>query len=226
MALFLTMTTSYADSVKAGSKGRQSSPTSDVAAPPNAQPPGVHSNDSSTVDTIMSLPTEQPLEQSGQLGPRINPTKLGEGESLPDGYAKNYAGFLIKTTRKRVHVSEELVVAEVRFLQDHMIVASFVGRRPSSAGFDLWLSKLNAGISGGSLSLSGDLGWGFTCLKASSQLAARQALLLIPCRIDSFLCIFQQWTPNFDPSSSKGMLIPTWITLKNSPFNSLAWLRR
>lgn len=76
---------------------------------------------------------------------------------------------------------------------------------------------LNLEIKGGSISYSRDLGWGFTCLKASNQEVARQALVLTPCRIGSFLYVFQQWTPLFDPSSSHGMLIPTWITLKKLP---------
>ena len=57
----------------------------------------------------------------------INPTEPSEGESLPEGYARNYASFLIKM--------EELVAAEERFLQDHLVVASFIGGRPSTAGF-------------------------------------------------------------------------------------------
>ena len=147
----------------------------------------------------------------------INPTKPSEGKSVPEGYARNYVGFLIKTSKKRIHVSEELVAAEEQFLQDHLIVASFIGGRPSSLGFNTWLVKLNVEISGGTISYSTNLGWEFICLKASNQELARQALVLTPCRIGSFLYVFQQWTPLFDPASSQGMLIPTWITLKKLP---------
>jgi hypothetical protein len=62
-----------------------------------------------------------------------------------------------------------------------------------------------------------DLGRGFLCLKVSNQEVARQVLVLTPCRIGSFLCVFLQWTPLFDPSSNQGMFIPTWITLKKLP---------
>ena len=147
--------------------------------------------------------------QVQKLVPYINPTKPSEGESLPKEYAWNYAGFLIKMNKKRIHVSEELVAAEERFLQDHLIVASFIGGRPSPSGFTTWLSKLNLEISRSSISYSGDLRWGFACLKASNQDVARQALVLTPYYIGSFLCVFQQWTPLFDPSSSRRMLIPT-----------------
>ena len=148
------------------------------------------------------------IVQIQKLAPGINPTKPSEGESLPDGYARNYTGFLIKTNKRQIHVSKELVAPEERFLQDHFIVASFIGRKPSSSGFTTWLSKLNSEITGGTISYSGDLGRGFTCLKASNQNVVRQALVLTPCRIGSFLYVFQQWNPLFDPSSNRGMLIP------------------
>lgn len=32
------------------------------------------------------------------------------------------------------------------------------------------------------------------------------------------ICIFQPWTPSFDPTSNQGMLIPTWITLNCMPW--------
>ena len=75
--------------------------------------------------------TSSHTTQRLSLFSQINPTKPSVGESLPDGFARNYAGSLIKTNKKRIHVSEELVAAEERFLQDHLLVASFIGGRPS-----------------------------------------------------------------------------------------------
>lgn len=118
--------------------------------------------------------------QIQQLSSQINLTSPSEGELLPEGFARNYAGFLIKTRKKRIHVTEELVAAEERYLKDHLIVASFIGGRPSPSGFTTWLAKLNADVHGGTLAHSGDLGHGFYCLKASNQEVARQALVLTP----------------------------------------------
>ena len=218
------MNTSYVDAVRAGGDGR---------LPPLPHNEGVHPLIAATIEqaltTVVPAPTSNAMDteeasttsslsaQPQALALGINPTKPSLGESLPDGYARNYAGFLIKTNRRRIHVSEELVAAEERFLQDHLIVVSFIGAQPSSSGFSTWLANLNAVISGGTISYSGDLGRGFSCLKASNQSAARQALVLTPCHLDSFLSVFQQWTPLFEPSSSRGMLIPTWITLKKLP---------
>ena len=225
------MNTSYADAVRSTGEGRQSPPRLSAAAHQQFATAVVQHQSDPTGDPSTSSEARNPgaavkvsastasnlTTQSQELASSINPTKPGEGESLPDGYARNYAGFLIQTRKRRIHVSEDLVAAEARFLQDHLIVASFIGGRPSTTGFTKWLSQLNAIIKGGSLTFSGDMGRGFICLKASNQDAARQTLVFTPCRLGSFLCIFQQWTPAFDPSSNRGMLIPTWITLKKLP---------
>lgn len=218
------MCASYADAVRSGGEDRQSPPPCNDGPPPQIAPADVPApiseeqlQNPSAVDMEVVSTPPNPREQTQKLSQEINPTKPGDKELLPEGYARNYAGFLIKTNKKRIHVSEELVAAETRFLQDHLLVVSFIGARPSSSGFSTWLTNLNSIIKGGSLSFSGDLGWGFTCLKASNQNAAQQALVLTPCRLGSFLCVFQQWTPLFDPSCSRGMLIPTWRTLKKLP---------
>ena len=219
----LTMSSSYADAVRSRGERRQSPPNCNAYAhlpeQTGALPPATSEQSQSpqAADMELESQTSSLSSQVQKLSLNINPTKPRDGESLPTGYARNYAGFLVKTQIKRIHVPEELVAAEERYLQDHLIVASFIGGRPSPSGFNSWLSKLNAGIRGGSISFCGDLGWGFSCLKASNQEAASQALILTPSRIDSFLCVFQQWTPQFDPASSRGMLIPTWITLKKLP---------
>ena len=218
------MNTSYADAIRLRGEGRQSPPSCNANRHPLTAPigaPTLISRDQTKGSNVANMETalmaSSLTSQIQKLVPSINPTKPSEGESLLEGYARNYTGFLIKTNKKRIPIFEELVATEERFLQDHPIVASFIGGRPSPFGFTTWLSKLNLEISGSSISYNGDLGWGFTCLKDSNQNVARQALVLTPCRIGSFLCIFQQWTPLFDPSSSRGMLIPTWITLKKLP---------
>lgn len=132
------MNTSYAEAVRSRGEGRQSSPTCNATArlPTSStgdptlatreQIQGCNVADMEMESNASSLTTQGQKSISS-----INPTKPSEGESLPDGYARNYAGFLIKTNKKRIHVSKELVAAEERLLQDHLIVASFIGGRLS-----------------------------------------------------------------------------------------------
>ena len=130
--------TSYADAVRSRGDGRQSLPIHDADAHLQSAPTGAPSpsanNHTPDADVAMEIATTAPdLTAQRQLpNPSINLTKPEEGESLLPGYARNYAGFLIKTNKTRVHVSEELVATEVRFLQDHLLIASFIGGQPSS----------------------------------------------------------------------------------------------
>nr|PNR62206.1 hypothetical protein PHYPA_000630 [Physcomitrium patens] len=68
------------------------------------------------------------------------------------------------------------------------MVATFVGGKLTPPLFAKWLSTLNASLGGGSVMASDDSGKGFF-----------------------------QWTATFDSTTHKGMLVPTWITLKKLP---------
>lgn len=156
------MNISYADVVRARGDGRNSPPilNAEMAppiAPPTATTPSSRDQSRVTPATAMELETAPttttftpPFQRPAQ---GINPTKPSQGESLPDGFARNYVGFLIKTNKKRIHVSKDLVTAEERYLQDHLVVASFIGGCPNSASLNSWLSKINSAISGGSVFL-------------------------------------------------------------------------
>jgi hypothetical protein len=67
---------------------------------------------------------------------------------------------------------------------------------------------------------------GFFLLKANHEAVAKKLLPLTPYRSAEGMCVFQSWTPGFDPSversvTGKGLMtqtkIPTWVTLRQVP---------
>lgn len=74
---------------------------------------------------------------------KIHPTKGQPGETLPEGFSRNYAGFLLRESKKEIEVNEETVLAEAARLKNVMIIACFVGARPPWEDFQLWLAALN-----------------------------------------------------------------------------------
>ena len=100
------MSSNYTDAVRSKGESSHPPPSCHAAAPPQAGPsgepatapdahiqiPGAGDMDTSSHDSDLTT-------QSHHLPPRINPTKPGEGEILPEGYARNYAGFLVKTSK-------------------------------------------------------------------------------------------------------------------------------
>nr|PNR43494.1 hypothetical protein PHYPA_015875 [Physcomitrium patens] len=136
-------------------------------------------------------------------GLTLNPTKPQLEETLPEGFTRNYAGFLIKSARKRIHVSKEIVATEEEFLEDYIVVASFLGGKLTPLAFAAWLANLYSHLGSGLVVASDNTRRGFFCLKASSKEVARQLLALTPYKSEEIMCIFQMWSLDFDPSTRK-----------------------
>lgn len=147
---------------------------------------------------------------------KIHPTKAEDGELLPDGYSRSYVGFLFRTTCREIEVNQSVVKKEIDYLQRHVVLASFVGGRPSSAILSYWIEHLKRHI-GGWVAIGRNLGRGFFQLRLRDPGMLQKLLMLTPYRTRWGTCIMQNWVPNFDPSNSRGMLVPTWITLRRVP---------
>jgi hypothetical protein len=155
-----------------------------------------------------------------------HPTKAQAGEQLPDGYSRSYAGLLLKDTKREIQVNQDIVRCEMEFLQTYAVIAFFIGGRPPESRMQGWLDKLKDQVQG-PLVRGRSLGRGFFIIKADDQEVVKNLLLLTPFRSEQGLCVFQRWSPNFDPEDklgrestgsrkgNQGFKIPTWITLRN-----------
>nr|PNR32341.1 hypothetical protein PHYPA_026467 [Physcomitrium patens] len=129
-----------------------------------------------------------------------------------DGLTYNYAGFLIKQTKRHIQMAVEVVAAEERFLADHLVIANFISSTLTPPTFATWLSDLNVEIGGGRVVSSDNAGQGFLCLKAPSKAAAWKILVLTPYRSHGFMC-FSTVDTKIRPLHSL-----SWITLKRPPW--------
>jgi hypothetical protein len=112
------------------------------------------------------------------------------------------------------------------FLQTFAVIAFFIGGRPPESQMQGWLGKLKEQAQG-PLARGRNLGRGFFIIKADDQEVVKNLLLLTPFRSEQGLCVFQEWSPNFDledelggasrgaKGGHQGFKIPTWITLRN-----------
>lgn len=94
-------------------------------------------------------------------GLTLNPTKPQLEETLPEGFTRNYAGYLIKSARKRIHVSKEIVATEEEFLEDYIVVASFLGGKLTPLAFAAWLANLYSHLGSGLVVASDNTRRGF-----------------------------------------------------------------
>jgi hypothetical protein len=71
------------------------------------------------------------FESQGQNLHGLHPTKVQHEEKLPEGFRRNYAGFLIRDLNREVEVNQDAVKHEMEYLAKFAIIACFVGGRPT-----------------------------------------------------------------------------------------------
>jgi hypothetical protein len=67
---------------------------------------------------------------------------------LPQGYSRNYVGFLLKDSKRVTQVNQDVVKAEMAYLHDHTNIISFIEKKPSPNAFNVWLVFLNQKVRG------------------------------------------------------------------------------
>lgn len=146
----------------------------------------------------------------------IHPTQATEGEKLPDGYSRSYGGFLLRHDARIIPVDQHMVRREMDYLARHVLLAFFVGGRPSQHSLPNWLELVQRQV-GGYVAIGRNLGRGFFQLRTKDAGIIQKLLTLTPFKSRWGNCVMQNWVPNFNSANPKGMKIPTWITLRRVP---------
>jgi hypothetical protein len=85
-------------------------------------------------------------QQTNKLA--LNTSKAAPRETLLLSYSHSYSGFLLKDSKHVVHANQDVVRTEMAYLQDHSVIVSFVGEKPSHIMFNVWFAHLNQKVGG------------------------------------------------------------------------------
>lgn len=108
------------------------------------------------------------------------------------------------------------VQKEEEYLRQHVLLAYFVGGRPASYLLNQWMGALQRQM-GAWVAVGRNLGRGFIQLRVKDPDMLQKLLMLSLFKSRWGTCVMQKWMPNFDATNPKGMLMPTWITLRRVP---------
>lgn len=67
----------------------------------------------------------------------LNPFKEQYGEILPPNLERNFSGFLMRKDAIVFKVNKEKLAARIALLKDQLLLAKFVGPKPTSQEMDL-----------------------------------------------------------------------------------------
>lgn len=91
----------------------------------------------------------------------LNPFKEKVGEILPSNIERNFSGFLMRKDVVVFKVNPNKLAARIALLKDQLLIAKFVGPKPTFQEMEMWMKTLNQELRGSTLSLSKNVGKGF-----------------------------------------------------------------
>ena len=159
------------------------------------------------------------VEASQQISERdLNPFKEQIGEILPSNLERNFSGFLIRKDAISFKVDSGKLQACIARLKEKLLIGKVVGPKPTPQIMRLWLQSLNQELKGCTLSFCMNVGKGYFFLEGNDQDALCNALMLSPYKTKWGTCMLQSWVPGFNPDNPSNLPFPTWIALRNLPF--------
>lgn len=148
----------------------------------------------------------------------LNPFKGNHGEIPPKNVERNFNGFRIRKNVVPFKVNSEKLVAHIALLKEHIVIAKFLGPKPTPQILEKWLETLNQAIGGCALTLNRNVGRGCLFIAGSEKETTHKAMRLSPFKSKLGTCMLQSWLLGFNPENPSNLAFPTWISLRNLSF--------
>ena len=160
------------------------------------------------------------LAEASNQGTRdeLNPFKEQYGEILPPNMERNFCGFLVRNDAITFKVNLQKLSERIAMLKDQLLIAKFIGPKPTIQDLKLWIQDLNKELRGSSLALCRNVGKGFFFLSGDDKDALHNALMLSPFKSKWGTCMIQSWVPGFNPENPSNLAFPTWVALRRLPY--------
>ena len=149
---------------------------------------------------------------------QLNPFREQVGEILPTNLERNFSGFLVRKDAITFKVDPMKVNARIALLKEQLVIAKFVGPKPTFQDMDQWLQALNQKIGDSVLTFCMNVGKGYFFLKGEDSDALNRALMLSPYKSKWGTCMIQSWVPGFNPDNPSNLAFPTWVALRRLPY--------
>jgi hypothetical protein len=131
---------------------------------------------------------------------------------------RNFSGFLVRKDAITFKVDSEKLNARIALLKEELLIAKILGPKPAPQDLVRWLSALNQELGGNEVSFCMNVGKGFMFLRSEDSDAIHNALMLSPHKSRWGTCMLQSWVPGFNPDNPSNLAFPTWVALRNLPF--------
>ena len=151
----------------------------------------------------------------------LNPFRGYNGETLPSNLERSFSGFLVRCDAIKLKVDSEKLHARIAMLRDQLLIGKFVGPKPKPQAMKQWIQTVNLELRGSTLEFCRNVGKGFFNMSGDDRDALNNALMMSPFKSKWGTCLIQSWVPGFNPENPSNLAFPTWVSLRNMPFEHL-----
>ena len=151
-------------------------------------------------------------------GGDFNPFRGQYGGILPSNLERSFTSFLVRKDAIKFKVNSKKLLARIAMLKDQLLIGKFVGPKPPPQEMRLWIQTLNQEVRESGLTFCRNVGKGYFLLKGEDTDALHNAMMLSPFRSKWGTCMLQSWVPGSNPDNPSNLAFPTWICLRNMPY--------
>lgn len=161
----------------------------------------------------------QAVDQTSTVTEILNPFVAAEGELLSLSQHRNWEGLLVQSCKVIPHTAVDSAIFNQKtlHLQEHVVIACFVGGNIEDSAVNIWLDDLGRHISPHLITLDKPAGQGFHYVKFDHIAAVGKATGLLLHRFPGGSAAYQPWQPSFNPKSPSGTFFPHWLSLVPLP---------
>lgn len=175
-------------------------------------------HDEEMVDAVIGVMEEA---SQGPLKGDLNPFRAQSGEILPSNLERNFSGFLVRKEAVFFKVDSNKLHARIALLRNEVVIAKFLGAKPNPHALVMWLKTLNQELKGKHLEFYRNVGKGYFFLSSKESEVIQNALMLSPFKSKWDTCMLQSWIPSFNPENPSNLAFPTWVSLRQLPYEHL-----
>ena len=111
-------------------------------------------HDIEMADDVIGVMTQANQQIVGDFNPFIEQF----GEILPPNLERNFSGFFMRKDAIVFKVNPDKLAARIAILKEQLLIAKFVGPKPTSQEMEMWLITLNLELRGSTLTLCRNVG--------------------------------------------------------------------
>lgn len=130
---------------------------------------------------------------------------------------RNVSSFLVRKEAMIFKIDFQKLLTHIALLKEQLLITKFVGLKPNSQAFEIWLQTMNHELKINALYFCRNVGKGYFFLNNTESGMVHKALMLFLVKTKWGTCMLQSWVPRFNPYNPNNLAFSMSVRLRNLP---------